>query len=205
MSSADDKIVNHRQADREENSSIDPNRSVAFIITHTIKAGNEKFYEEWNRDIFNAVSKFPGYLGREVFLPTAGSRKYTIIVRFDNYENLNTWTESETRQQYIDQVRDLLEKGDQHEIRSGIDFWFTPPQVKPPKRYKQTLVTISAIYPLTIIIPQLISFCFSSINALDNFYIKGLLSTIVICALMSYVIMPRYTQWMSKWLYDNSE
>ncbi len=37
--------------------------SVAFIITHTIKAGEEKRYEDWLTDILTAVNTAPGYLG----------------------------------------------------------------------------------------------------------------------------------------------
>jgi hypothetical protein len=52
--------------------SIGQSKSVAFIITHTIKAGEEERYEAWLMGVLSAVSRAPGYLGREVFVRLKG-------------------------------------------------------------------------------------------------------------------------------------
>jgi uncharacterized protein len=182
----------------------DQNKSVALIITHTIKTGEEKRYEAWLTDILSAVSRCPGYLGREIFRPTQGTRTYTSIVRFDANSNLNAWVESETRNSFVSRVSDLLEKGDVHEIRTGIDFWFTPEGVKPPKPWKQFLLTLSAVYPLSLIIPRLFSPLYSVAPLVEQPYIRGLLIAATLTALLTFVIMPRYTRLVKKWLYDES-
>ena len=43
---------------------MDPNPTVAFIITHTIKVDGEARYEAWLRDMLSVVSGSPDYLGR---------------------------------------------------------------------------------------------------------------------------------------------
>jgi len=184
---------------------IGQNRSVALIITHTIKTGEEKRYEAWLNEILSAVSSFPGYLGREIFRPAQGTRTYTSIVRFDANENLNAWVESETRKSFVSRVSDLLEKGDVHEIRTGIDFWFTPEGVKPPKPWKQFLLTLSAVYPLSLLIPRLFSPLFSVAPLTGQMYIRGLLIAATLTALLTFVIMPRYTRLVKKWLYNEKE
>ena len=184
---------------------IGQNRSVALIITHTIKTGKEKRYEAWLTEILSAVSSFPGYLGREIFRPTQGTRTYTSIVRFDANNNLNFWVESETRHSFVSRVSDLLEKGDVHEIRTGIDFWFTPEGVKPPKPWKQFLLTLSAVYPLSLLIPRLFSPLFTAAPLTGQPYIRGLLIAATLTALLTFVIMPRYTRLVKKWLYDESK
>jgi uncharacterized protein len=180
---------------------IDQNYSVAFIITHTIKAGQEKHYENWLRDILTKVSKFPGYLGREIFPPTGDNRIYTSIVRFDTYDHLNGWAESDIRKSYVNQVKDLLEKGDTHEIHTGIDFWFTPASVKPPKKWKQFLLTYSAVYPLSLIIPRLLAPVFKSVSVLENPFIAGLIISAILTGLLTFVVMPHYTRLVKRWLY----
>lgn len=181
---------------------IDQNKSVALIITHTIKAGEEKRYEGWLTEILSAVSSCPGYLGREIFRPAQGTRTYTSIVRFDANNHLNAWVESETRNSLVSRVSDLLERGDVHEIRTGIDFWFTPEGVKPPKPWKQFLLTLSAVYPLSLIIPRLFSPLFRVVPILAQQFISGLLIAATLTALLTFVIMPRYTRLVKKWLYD---
>jgi len=183
----------------------DQYKSVALIITHTIKAGEEKRYEAWLTDVLSAVSSFPGYLGREIFRPAQGMKTYTIIVRFDTNNNLNAWVESDERTSFVGRVSDLLEKGDVHEIRTGIDFWFTPEGVKPPKPWKQFLLTLSAVYSLSLIIPRLFSPLFSVAPIMGQPYIRGLLIAATLTALLTFVVMPRYTRLMKRWLFDDAE
>ncbi len=183
---------------------VEPNPTVAFIITHTIKAGAEKRYERWLADILAAVSRSSGYLGREIFRPAHGSRKYTTIVRFDSYNHLTAWANSDARRSYVSQVTEILEHGDQYQIITGIDFWFTPEGVKPPKPWKQFLLTLSAIYPLTLFVPILLTPLPRIAPILGSQIIRGLLSAAVIVGLMTFVIMPRYTRLLRQWLYEES-
>jgi uncharacterized protein len=185
--------------------SADQREPTAFIVTHVIKPGAEGRYEDWTREILSAVSSFPGYLGREVVLPTHGNRRYTVIVRFDNNEHLRAWAESETRKEFIRRANDLMEKGDQYEIRTGIDFWFEPKGMKPPKPWKQYLLTTSAVYPLSLIIPKLLAPLFRVAPSLGNNFISGLLVAAILTALLTFVVMPHYTRLVSKWLYEDVE
>jgi uncharacterized protein len=180
-------------------------KSVAFIITHTIKAGEEKRYEAWLAEIQIAVRHLPGYLGREIFRPAHGGRKYTSILRFDTLDHLNAWAESETRQMYVNQVNHLLEKGDQVEIRTGVDFWFTPSGIKPPKPWKQFLLTLTAVYPLSLFIPRLLRLLLDVAPILNHELIRALLMALTLTGLLTFVIMPRYTRLMKRWLYEETE
>jgi uncharacterized protein len=183
----------------------DPSPSVAFIITHTITAGEEVRYEAWLTEMLSAVSRAPGYLGREVFRPAQGRRTYTSILRFDAYDHLSAWAESDTRQALVSRVSDLLTKGDVHEIRTGIDFWFTPEHVKPPKPWKQFLLVLSAIYPLSLLIPSVFTPVFRVMPPLTHPLIRGLFVAAIVVGLMTFVVMPRYTQLVKRWLYEETE
>ena len=184
---------------------MDPTPSVAFIITHTIKAGEEARYEAWLTEMLSAVSRAPGYLGREVFRPAQGRRTYTSILRFDAYDHLSAWAASETRQALVSRVSDLLTKGDVQEIRTGIDFWFTPERATPPKPWKQFLLVLSAIYPLSLLIPFLFTPLFRVMPPLTHPLIRGLFVAAVVVGLMTFVVMPRYTRLVKRWLYEETE
>lgn len=187
------------------NVAADQSRSAAFVITHTVKAGSERRYEEWTKEVLGAVSSHPGYLGREVFLPPRGSRKYTVIVRFDSEEHLRDWADSDTRREFIRRADDLLEKGDRNEIRTGVDFWFTQEGVRPPKAWKQFLLTASAVYPLSLVIPRLLSPLFDAAPPLGHPLVASLLVASILTGLLTFVIMPRYTRLVKGWLYKESE
>jgi uncharacterized protein len=121
-------------------------------------------------------------------------------VRFDSLEHLNAWAESIERTSYINRVSDLLEKGDVHEIRTGIDFWFTPEGVKPPKSWKQFLLTLSAVYPLSLIVPLLLRPLFNVAPSPDHQLVEALLTSATLTALLTFVIMPPYTRLVKRWL-----
>jgi len=192
-------------ASKYESTKGSPAETVAFIVTHKVRTGEEERYEAWLADIFIASSGFSGYLGREIFRPSDGSRKYTSVVRFDSQDSLNAWAESETRKSFVSKVHDLLEQGDQVEIRSGIDFWFTPEGVKPPKLWKQFVLTVSAVYPLSLIIPLLLGRLGKLVPVLGNEFVTAFLMAVILTAMLTFVIMPRYTRLMKRWLYDEEE
>lgn len=70
---------------------------------------------------------FTGHLGVNVIRPAGDEQAYTVLVRFDNLDNLYRWIHSPLRKQYIEEVTPLLLESDHIEIRPGAEFWFTPP------------------------------------------------------------------------------
>ena len=180
-----------------------PHDIVTFIVSHEVKSGKEVEYETWLHTIGEQAKKFEGHLGTNIIKPTPTKHTYTIIIRFNCYENLEKWVQSGTRKMEIATIAPLLETGDQFEVQTGIDFWFTPPETtkKVAPNFKQFLVTLSAIYPLTILVPWVFSFPFDAFSIQPPMLILNLLINIVIVGLMVYLIMPRYTRLISKWLY----
>src|SRR5262249_4077778 len=140
-----------------------------------------------------------------VFRPAPGMRTYTSILRFDADDHLHAWATSDARHALISRVGDLLTKGDVHEIRTGIDFWFTPESAKPPKPWKQFLLVLSAIYPLSLLIPFLFTPLFRVPPPLTHPLVRRLSIAAVVVGLMTFVVMPRYTRLVQRWLYEDTE
>ena len=188
-----------------EPASSEAHRSAVFVITHTVPPESHDLYEQWLSEILGAVSSAPGYLGREVFRPVRGKRTYTIIVRFDTEAHLQGWMTSTTRNAFIERVIHLLEKGDVHEVKTGIEFWFTPEGIQPPKRWKQFVLTVSAVYPLTLIIPRLLAPVLEHVPASIAPGLKGILMALSLTGLLTFVVMPHYTKLVHRWLYEDTE
>jgi len=69
-----------------------------------------------------------------------------------------------------------------------------------PIRWKQALVTWSAIYPLVLILPFLL-LPLHQLGLPDNHYLDTLIITGIAVLLMVYVVMPRYTKLIHAWLF----
>ncbi|MBV8398967.1 MAG: antibiotic biosynthesis monooxygenase [Acetobacteraceae bacterium] len=176
---------------------------VTSVIRHTVRQTEQDQYEAWLREIVPLALRFEGHRGVNVIRPHAGSRTYTIVLHYDTLGHLEHWLASDQRNRLVRKVQHLLEAGDQVEIKTGLEFWFTPPaaEQKRAKAYKQFLLTLSVIFPLTVIIPWLLR---PLLQAASTSAVPGL-STFVVAALivglMTYVIMPRYTRLLAFWLY----
>jgi len=111
---------------------------------------------------------------------------------------------SEERNRLIDAVRPMLAKDDDFYIQSGLDFWFTPDgaRAQVPVSWKQFLVTWSAIFPLALGVPLVVGPVLRYLGFEPNLYADNLFITGVIVFLMVYVVMPRYTKIVGRWLFN---
>jgi antibiotic biosynthesis monooxygenase (ABM) superfamily enzyme len=181
------------EADRSE---------VTSVIRHNVTSGKQAAYEAWLHEIVPIASGFPGHRGVNVIRPPAGGSEYTVVLHFDTIDNLRSWLDSGERHALIEKVLPILAGEDSVEIKTGLEFWFTPPSKKQVARpYKQFLVTLSVIYPLTILIPLLLNPVLDRIPLTRPHLVGQLIVDITIVGLITYLIMPRYVRLLSKWLY----
>ncbi|OWW18246.1 antibiotic biosynthesis monooxygenase [Noviherbaspirillum denitrificans] len=176
----------------------------SLVIRHEVQAKDKNDYEQWLRKIASEAQRFTGHMGVNIIRPHDASGHYTIVLRFDSSQNLESWLESETRKRFIDEIRPTLVKEEELDIHTGLEYWFTPPatrrlQARPSKQF---LITLSAIFPLTVVVPWVFKPVFAYVPLLGRPIISNFILAVVIVYLMVYVIMPRYTRLVAKWLFD---
>jgi antibiotic biosynthesis monooxygenase (ABM) superfamily enzyme len=180
------------------------NVGATVVITHHVIDGKQEEYENWLDEIGPICRSFVGHIDWQIIRPIPTlTYSYTVIIRFDTIENLKHWMESQDRKRLIEKIRPFLMKDDHYAIKSGLEFLFTPENEKSkiPVRWKQYLVTWSAIYPLSLIIPLILLPLLRLLNIpqfrlIDSFFVSG-----SIVLLMVYLVMPYYTKWIKRWLY----
>lgn len=175
------------------------------VVTHHINQPHLAEYESWLNEIGPMCKRSAGFLDLQIIRPIKDfTTTYTIIIRFDTHEHLKAWMHSDTRKILIDKVRHMLIKDDDFYINSGLDFWFTPQgaKAKIPVRWKQFFVTWSAIYPLVLFTPMAVIPVLDYLGLPQNKYLDTFIVTGLIVSLMIYVIMPRYTKLIHRWLFN---
>tara|TARA_Y100001972_G_scaffold111236_1_gene143769 strand:+ start:2770 stop:3318 length:549 start_codon:yes stop_codon:yes gene_type:complete len=175
----------------------------SVVITHQILEGKQDAYEEWLGKIDPLCRQSPGHIDSQIIRPIPDlTYTYTVIIRFDSIGNLKNWMSSKQRKELIAEVRPLLARDDQYSINSGLDFLFSNPgDIKTPVRWKQYLITWSAIYPLVLMIPFVILPLLRMVNIPKNIFFDTLIITGIVVVLMVYIIMPRYTRLIRPWLF----
>jgi antibiotic biosynthesis monooxygenase (ABM) superfamily enzyme len=69
-----------------------------------------------------------------------------------------------------------------------------------PVRWKLFLVTWSVIYPLVLVVPLATAPLLRRLSIPPNVYFDTLVVTGVVVLVMVYVVMPRYTSLVQRWL-----
>ena len=185
------------------NIAVESQKSLPFIITYTVKCDEEEEYEHWLRQMLEAVSRFPGYVGSEIFQPAQHTEKRTTVVRFDSNEHLNAWVQSDVHKTFVERVKELVQKVDMHEIMVGIDFSFIP-EIRRLKPWKQFLITLSAVYPLSLVIPIVVSRFSNIVPLMSNRWIQGVLRATILVAVPVFLSTPLYTRLIRRWLYKDT-
>lgn len=167
-----------------------------------MREGREADYDTWLNEIGPQCRAAQGNLDWQLIRPIAGlTTTYTVVIRFDTCDNLRHWMGSIDRQQLIERVQPFLAADDAYTIQSGLDFLFTPPGTKVPVRWKQFLITWSAIYPLVLGVTWVLVPLLHEFRAPENRFLTTLLVTGTVVFLMVYGIMPHYTRLVRQWLF----
>ncbi len=175
--------------------------SVTAVVEQRVRPDSIEPYERWLQEIVPLAARFPGHRGVNVIRPHAGSTAYTITIRFDSLAHAQDWFDSNARHELLLQAQPWLETHEKLKTVSGLEFWFKSPEDKPVPRYKQFILTLSAIYPLTMLVPALVRPAFEGSPFPGNFFVEHFASAAVVVALMVYLVMPRVTRLASRWLH----
>ena len=194
-------VFHHHINDDEEKANS--NGPVTVNIKIKSKKGRIDEFEEWMHNIIHESMRFEGHMGVNIIRPSdASNPEYIVILRFDTYQNLAKWENSETQRIWFEKGKDLWEVEPRFAKQTGLEFWFTPfsrnaqaPAMQPP-RYKMAIVTGVVIFALFITLLPLIE----NATAHLPFLVGVVITIVVIVVLMTYVIMPAVTWLLRPWL-----
>lgn len=195
-------MVFHHHID-DDAEKANSNGPVTVNVKIKAKKGRIDEFEEWMDNIIHESMRFEGHMGVNIIRPSdASNPEYIVILRFDTYQNLAKWENSETQRIWFEKGKDLWEVEPRFAKQTGLEFWFTPfsrnaqaPAMQPP-RYKMAIVTGVVIFALFITLLPLIE----NATAHLPFLVGVVITIVVMVVLMTYVIMPAVTWLLRPWL-----
>ena len=174
--------------------------AVSVVVARTVKAGHESDYEEWLVRAIGAARGFPGHLGADVLRPPSGGRLYVLVFRYDSQAHLDSWESSQIRSELVVEAASFSESDAQVEHLSGLETWFTLPgsqPLAPPPRWKMALVT----WCVAFLLVQLLTLVLGPILGPVHPLARGAIVAGLMVASMTWVVMPRITRLLARWLY----
>ncbi|MEM1362778.1 MAG: antibiotic biosynthesis monooxygenase [Pseudomonadota bacterium] len=177
---------------------------VTIIVRRKVKPGREAEYEAWlTRMTEGAKANFPGYLGVGLQRPTEDGEAYRSVFRFDTIEHLEAFERSEFRAQMLAEGAELFASDAAWDRYTGLEFWFNPPtgtKIPQPSPHRMAIVMIAVIFSLVMIVN-------ASVGPLMDDWplaLRVFITVILQVSLMTYVIMPRLTPLISRFIYPKT-
>ena len=175
---------------------------VTTSVTRRVKPGHEEAYEAFLEGIIAAASRFPGYLGVEVFRPDAPDEEYRTVYRFDGAGHLRDWLDSDEHRAWLERAEPHVIGPMRTQFLTGLESWFTLPGQPgaPPPPYKMALLTWITIFPLITGVVIVLGPLIAGVPLVPRLGI----TTAVTVPLMTWIVMPRITRALRGWLYPKS-
>ncbi|HET6834258.1 MAG TPA: antibiotic biosynthesis monooxygenase [Acidimicrobiales bacterium] len=176
---------------------------VTTTVTRRVKPGHEPFYDQFLQGVIAAASRFPGHLGVEVFRPeSATAGDYRVVYRFDTGEHLRAWLDSQERRAWLERAEPHVVGPMQTRVVTGLETWFTlpgHPATAPPPPYKMALLTWLTIFPLITLVVVALEPLLEELALVPRLA----LTTAVTVPIMTWLVMPRVTRLLRRWLYPD--
>ena len=177
---------------------------VTTTVTRRVKPGHEPFYEKFLEGIIGAATRFPGHLGVEVFRPeSASAGEYRVVYRFDSGEHLRAWLDSDQHAAWLERAEPHVIGPVRTQFVTGLETWFTLPGQRakaPPPPYKMALLTWVTIFPLITLVVIVLEPLLEGLGRVPRLAI----TTAVTVPVMTWLVMPRVTRLLRRWLYPHS-
>jgi antibiotic biosynthesis monooxygenase (ABM) superfamily enzyme len=184
-------------------------QNLTVFAKHKVVRGKEQQYMQWTKEINSFLSKnFQGYQGAETVRPTnCESNEYVNIFRFDNYEHLQLWMDSEERLQFLERTNEFDEEPIETSYHS-LEYWFVQdktddkkPAQGPPSKEKMVVVTFLLIW-LQV---HFLGPAFGGISELPGLLAEALTVLTVVIG-TTYLWMPLTTKYILHWwLFPNPD
>jgi len=174
---------------------------LTVVVTWRVRQGSEGEFEAWRREISTAALGFPGHMGINVIMPSSGEREYVVIFRFDTYEHLRAWQESDMRRELLKKAEPFRESDPSYRLESGLEYWFAPPGAPAsPPRWKMAIVTVLGVWPVSMLVPWLLSPLIADFPV----FLQALLIAVGIVIILTWAVMPVLVKLLSPWLHRRS-
>lgn len=174
------------------------------MTTRRVRASCVAEFEQLITGMRSAAAGFPGHLDGYLIRPEeAGLGCYRMLFAFDTEPHLQAWTGSAERKAWLDRVAGVTYGETAMRVLTGMEGWFALPAAQtrgPPPRWKMAVVTWLGIFPLVLLLSQLVGPWLVPIHPVLS--VMGV--TALVTLAMTWLVMPGLARLFAGWLYPKA-
>jgi hypothetical protein len=177
---------------------------VTIVMRRKVRPGRETDYEAWlERLTKGAAEQFTGCPGAEFHRPAGAEGDYRSVFRFDSLAHLEAFERSDFRAAMLAEAAPMFAADAAWERMTGLEFWFDPPpgtKVPQPSPHRMALVLVAVVFTLVLILNLVLGPLMTG----WPLALRVLATVTIQVGLMTYVIMPRLTPLIARFIYPKS-
>jgi len=169
--------------------------AVKIVLEWRVHPGAHVRFEEWVRRLLAQAAASGGLEGSSVL---SARDDYFVLLRFAGRVEFERWQDAPATSELLRAAAAVATRTDRGQLRTGLETWFAvqgrPASAPPPPKWKMALVTWVALLPQVLVLAKVTP-------ASITFPYSVAISTAIPVALLTWVIMPRLTWALRRWLY----
>eukprot|EP00927_Polykrikos_kofoidii_P014383 TRINITY_DN1629_c0_g3_i1.p1 TRINITY_DN1629_c0_g3~~TRINITY_DN1629_c0_g3_i1.p1 ORF type:complete len:601 (+),score=71.09 TRINITY_DN1629_c0_g3_i1:41-1843(+) len=187
---------------------FDPEQVVTAVIEFTVSSTvDNKQVEEFMDSMYLKMASFRGFIRRDVVrAPIETGTAFTVVIAFDNYENLRVWLSSKEREEALKtlevQNREVSEQKADDVIRINHRLGENlrkPMSARPAPKWKLAIVVYCVVAISVFCIDQ------AGLNrglglVIESFCLKIAITIAVLVPVLTYAVLPLTTAILRRWL-----
>jgi uncharacterized protein len=171
--------------------------AVTAIMTQQVRPGAWDDFRRAHAEITLVMREFPGYLSCELVEPVPGVQDdHAVVFAFASRADLDRWFESGERQRVLALIEPLIEGDRTLNVVGGFGGWFSTDPHREPKRWKQAVAVLIALFPTTLTLSLLQRAFVSDVPWVPALFVSNVLGIIV----LTWLLMPIVTRVLASWL-----
>lgn len=171
--------------------------AVTAVMSQRVRPDAWEEFRRAHAEITLVMRDFEGFLSCELAEPVPGAQDdHVVIFAFDSRVNLDRWLESDERRRVLRLIEPLIEGERTLNVVGGFAGWFTVDESREPRRWKQGVAVLIALYPTTLSLGWLQRTFLPDVPWVPALFV----SNVVGIAILTWLLMPAVTRLLSRWL-----
>jgi antibiotic biosynthesis monooxygenase (ABM) superfamily enzyme len=170
-------------------------KTMTVVVTRVVRPGKEREFVTWADEVDRAASRSPGHTGGIRLHDDQGLNH--LVYQFDTLAHLRAWENSSERAELLARGKEYSDE--RRTASGGSNTWFDVPAGNAPPGWKQFLLTWAAAFPTLLLISTLVG-----LTGLPR-VLSLAISSCILTALLTWVILPRLTRQARPWLFRNAQ
>ncbi len=177
---------------------------VTVVVRRRVRAGSEQTYEAGLDRLTAGATQMPGYLGAQFQKPVDAEAPYVSVFRFDSLATLEAFERSDLRSRFLAEIAPHVQSDAIWERTTGLEVWFDAPKgtvVAQPSPHRMALVLVVVVFGLVLVL----NLALTPFIGQWPLALRLLITVVLQVTLMTYVIMPRVTRLLARWIFPSTK